>query len=217
MQFPNPYFLDADMNLAGPDLRLRTLNKDLTYRYDMVALDENDQEVPEEDRFQRMMRLSEHAKKDPWVKTQIYDSLTQISQYLIWEIFKKQKIDQMRTQDWGQHTGGMYSLLIKQRMTGKTTILTCHREDKKKKVDKTLEEIVIGYLPSIRPAIQEQLASFFTDVWNVELRQRPGGVYENWIQCTPTTFMPFLKNSMLMPSEVKAEWQEIRKYWPKDV
>lgn len=214
MQFPNCYFLDADVNLQGPELQNRKTLKTLEYRYDTIPFDDKGQEVPETQRFTRMMLLSKEAKKDPWVKTVVYDSLTNISQYLLWEIMGKQKIEQMRTQDWGTHTGGMHSLLIKQRATGKTTILTCHREDKKKKVDaKSLEEIVIGYLPVVRPAMQEYLSGFFTDVWHVYLEQRPGDTFENKIRTMPTTFMPYLKNSMGMPADMPAKWEEIKKYW----
>lgn len=213
MQFPNPYFIDADLNLEGPERRLRKMFPSLEYRYDAVSIDDALAEVPEGDRFQRLVRLSDKARLDPWVKTIIDDSLTNISQFLIWEIMAKQAIQQLRPQDWGAHTGGMYSLLIKQKMIGKTIIMTCHREDKKKKVDKTLEEVVIGYLPAIRPGIQETLGGFFTDIWHVTLEPKPGDVFENRIRTMPTTMMPYLKNSMGMPADMPATWAEIKKYW----
>lgn len=213
MEFPNPYFIDADMNLAGPELFLRKTMPNLEYRYDTVAFDEEGKEVPEADRFQRLARLSEKARHDPWVQTIIDDSLTGISQFLIWEIQAKQGVTQLRPQDWGQHTGGMYSLLIKQRMTSKTVIMTCHRDDKTKKVEKTLDEVVIGYVPAIRPALQGTLAGFFTDVWHVYLELQPGDKFVNKMRTMPTTFMPYLKNSMGMPADMDASWSAISKYW----
>lgn len=223
LSFPGLYILDADLNLDGAELLVRKENPGLSFKYDTLPIDDLKQEVPEHMRFDRMMKLTLEAKKDPDTQLIAYDSLTNIIQYLVWQIQASQKRDTMEIRDWGLHKGSMLSLLIKQRLTGKHVIFTAHREDKTKKVKTptgkdTLEEEITGYLPSANPALQKDLAGMFTDVWHMYLKPRPGGVYENWIETMPTPMMSYLKNSMGLPPTLdvtKDAWKTLSKWWPK--
>lgn len=217
MQFPNPYFIDADLNLDGAERRLRLANPKLEYRYDLVTLDENGKSVDEDRRFTRLVTHLEIAERDPWVKTIIADSLTNITQFLIWQVQALNKKEVMEIRDWGQHRSKMLGLLIKRRACNKTFILTCHQYEKtKKKDDKSLEEVLLGYTPAINPGLQEDLGSMFTDIWATRLVATSGGLYKNEITTMPNGMMPFLKNSIGLPATCEGTWAEISKYWPKD-
>jgi hypothetical protein len=220
LTFPNPAIIDADLNVDGAERRLRITNKDLEYKYAALAFDEKGVVIPEDERFVRMLRECESAKTDPWVKTIIFDSLTMLHQYLIWQIQAANKTDSMAIKEWGKHRGSMLSLLAKQRATGKTTIMICHRQEKtrKKKDNKgndTLEEEVLGYLPSINPGLQEDIGGMFTDIYHVTMKLKAGDQYENWIETMPTTMMPYLKNSIGLPPrlDVTKGFSALQPYW----
>ena len=221
LQFPNVAIIDADLNLDGPEQRLRKSNPNLEYRYGAVSIDDKGAIVDEDKRFTRLTTLFDEAKQDPWVKTIVEDSLTNITQILIWQILSLTKGSNMEIKDWGTHRGKMLSMLIKQRLSckDKTVIFTCHQEDKMKKLDpKSLEATLIGYVPSINPGLQSDLPGMFTDCWHLQMRQKPGNTYQNILTTMPTGMMPFLKNSMGMPAEldVTENVQSIlAKYWPK--
>jgi hypothetical protein len=194
--------------------------KDLEYKYTALAFDDLGKPVPEEERFQRMLRECDSAKSDSWTKTIIFDSLTMIHQYLIWQIQAAQRSDGMEIRDWGKHRGSMLSLLAKQRATGKTTIMICHRQEKVRKKKSPqgkdiLEEELLGYLPSINPGLQEDIGGMFTDIWHVTMRPKAGNLYENWIETMPTGLMTYLKNSIGLPPvlDITKGFSALQPYW----
>lgn len=215
LTFPQPCILDADLNVDGAERRLRETRKDLEYKYAALAFDETGKPIPEEERFTRMLRECDLAKADTWIKTITFDSLTMIHQILIWQIQAAQKRDKMEIQDWGVHRGKMLSLLAKQRATGKTTIMICHRQDKVRKKVGTLEEELLGYMPSINPGLQEDIGGMFTDIWHVRMVLKSGNEYENWIDTMPTGLMPYLKNSIgLTPTvNITKGFSALQPYW----
>jgi hypothetical protein len=215
LTFPNPAIIDADLNVDGAERRLRTTFKDLTFKYTALAFDESLKPVDEDKRFDRMLRQSDECKADEWTKSIGYDSLTMIHQVLIWQIQATQKRDKMEIQDWGTHRGKMMSLLAKQRATGKTTVMTAHRQDKIRKKVGTLEDELLGYLPSINPGLQEDIGGMFTDIWHMTMIIKAGDQYENWIETMPTKFMPYLKNSIGLPPrlDVTKGFSALQPYW----
>lgn len=182
-QFPSPYILDCDNNLAGPARYLRDKH---TFSYDTVNIDDNGKEVPLRDRYRRCNTLLAEACANPSIKTIVVDSLTAFTDYIIFEIKRQNNIsdqDPIRIQDWGAFLFMIKNAVIKLRTQPKTIIFTAHHLVEKDEADGSYK-----YFLNIPGQGKHSLSGLFTDVWAFEINMTGAGnniKYEHTIRSLP--------------------------------
>ena len=211
MQFPEVHFIDCDRNLDGPERYVRSINKNLSYTYDSVMIDDNNNEIKVEDRYDRLRAKLVEARSLP-CKTVAIDTMTMVNEYIIRKVLKQQGQTAMRPMDYQPMKSYYWELLVSGiRSMGKTTIVTCHEVILTQPGKTVMTEEIIGYKPSVQGGIADYFGGFFTDIWRCETTPTPKGT-EFIIRTNKTSKCPDLKSSMGLPSELPAKFTEIAKY-----
>lgn len=232
MQFPGVWIGDCDLNLRGPERFIREgtkdlsgkviyqpLNPNLSYSSDTIPLDDDGKSVDKTKCYDRLITKLDIAVKTPEIKTVVVDSMTTVNEFIIQKILGAQKREDMEKRDWTPFKSKFMDLLYSHlRNSGKTVIVTVH--------ETILEDVtinsrtVVGYTPSVNGKIKDFFGGFFTDVWRCEVRQvpttptNPEGL-ESCMTTLPTTKSPYLKNSLGLPKEMKADYKLIETYLNK--
>lgn len=215
MQFPDPYFLDCDRNLDGPETYIRkNVNKDLAYAYDNMNTTDAGVELPPWDKFDRLQNKLMEVRKIPEIKTVIVDTMTMVNEFIIQKVLKEQGQSAMRPMDYQPMKSHYWKLLVGGiRGCGKTVIVTCHEviitEPDKKQV---MKENVIAYKPSVTGGIADYFGGFFTDIWRCETQPMPGDKNKFIIKTNKSSVSPDLKSSCGLPAEVEAKYSTLKPY-----
>lgn len=219
LQFPKLIMVDCDLNLDGPEKFLREVKKkDLDYRYVQVMRDEKGEMVAWEKAYDRLLDLLDKEVRPAQDKlTVAIDGLTPINEMIIRKILHEQKKNMMDANLWSPFKTKLLELMFgKLRSLGADVIVSCHEVIlTKPKAGQVMQEEIIGYRPSVQGGVTDYFGGFFTDMWRTFIKPLPGlDKFEGWVR-TIQTPQSDLKNSLGMPSEVKADWETIRPYWER--
>lgn len=207
MQFPSPFFLDCDMNLAGPERYLRRTNSFPGYSYETIKIDDKGELVPTKDRWARLVTFTEKAIKDPSTKTIVPDSLTSIDEILVAHVLDKTKALLMERQDWRLFRSLLLSYFDVLRSSNKTVIVTVHED-----VFRDSKGIIERYAPTVSSGITHYLGAYFTDVWRCESLPGPLGKQKFIIKCLRSAQLD-LKNSLNMPEKIEdVTYDKLKQY-----
>ena len=170
LNFPKPWILDCDNNLAGALRYHKGTGDPIT---DFFFSDPN--EEPDKDkRWQLAMRELVEAVKSPEVETIVVDGLTVLAWWLESHILKNSVGDPkgklviagenvMSIQHWNPFRNLMVKFVMAARQAGKPFIMTCHET-----METNDDGAVIAYRPLISGQLRHNLAGLFTDCWRCE-------------------------------------------------
>jgi len=161
MGFPDPWFLDLDLNLASAIRRAPTKK----FYYDTVN------QLPPVERYPAAEKLIIEAAKDPNVKTLVIDGLGGVAGIVQDYIVGRLKTmgvklrtdtldDQIRLSDYQTLATYTLRLLALCRASGKYVIWTAHQ-----KADKDELTGANRYKLHMPGNLSENLGGYFTDVW----------------------------------------------------
>ena len=163
--FPSPYFFDVDGNLAAPINYLRSTGMDVTsIKFDRGTVDDHGTLIPPADRYLHMVKCLNVAAADPTVKTIILDSLTTLTDILLSEVKRQEKLSDtatLRIQDWGKFSYLIRDLITKMRTCGKIFVVLAHNKMEQDESDKRWKLFL--NLPGNNATT---VSGLFTDVWN---------------------------------------------------
>lgn len=198
MNFPDPYILDCDNNLAGALRYHKHKDNPFPYFFD------NPNEVKESDRWTFCMTSLIEAVKSPDVKTIIVDGLSLLGFYLEKHILANsskgtggmndlviagEKV--MNMSQWGPFKNLLSQLVMTCKASGKLFVMTCHEQ-----ADLNDKGSVIGYTPLISGSLRNNIAGYFTDVWRLETENTSKG-FAYSVRFAPRSLMQ-IGNSLSM-------------------
>lgn len=197
MNFPDPYILDCDNNLAGALRYHKHSEKPFPFWFD----NPNDEPDPAK-RWTYCMKALEEAVKVPEIKTIYINGLSLLGYYLEQHILANsgkggggmndlviagEKV--MNMSQWGPFKNLMQKLVMASKSCGKLFIMDCHEH-----VELSESGATIGYKPLISGSLRNNIAGFFTDVWRAETSTTPKGA-DYSIRFQPKSLMQ-IGNSM---------------------
>ena len=177
LNFPAPYILDCDNNLAGALRYHNHGKKPFPFWFD----NPNSEPDPNKSWSFCMKAISE-AVKHPDVKTIVIDGLSLLGYYLEKHILansgKGNGMDDliiagekvMNMSHWNPFKNLMSQFVMAGKASGKLFIMTCHEHIEVNKSGAT-----IGYKPLISGSLRNNINGFFTDVWRCETTSGPKG------------------------------------------
>lgn len=220
MQFPDPYFFDADDKLASAIERFP--NK--RFWFDCPLRDEKGTPIDELLRWEKGSAKIIEATKSTEVQTLVLDSATAIGELIKKHIMRfptpgtkgqlmvgGEKVMEMT--QWQPYADIWRRTIMACRASGKITIVIMHLGTDKDEISGAIR---------IKPLIQGQLkdgvAGLFTDVWMTDIStgpdpKNPGKSMTKFItRCQPTPQIPFLGNSLGLPAQVDTDqvWNLIK-------
>lgn len=204
MQFPGVIFLDMERNLDGPELFVRSKNKELSYGYVPVTFDDAGNARESFTVFDNLIAEINSLKSNPDCKFIVVDNLTMVNEYIIQKVLKEQGKKEMEARYWQPFKSNFIKLLVSAlRGSGKHTICTCHesiatRPNKEDMMNPT----IVGYTPAIQGGITDFFGGFFTDMWRFTSILGAGNTTNFRIQTSRDTLSD-LKNSMGMPGVIE--------------
>jgi hypothetical protein len=167
MQFPGVWFADCDLNLKGPEDLLRSVNNDLTFSYDTIALDDDGAPLLDKngqpDHSKIWLRFKQKivdAIREPSVKTMCLDGLTHLSTMLTQKVLKDNNAEIMERQYWIPFRNALMEVVMKCRHSGKTLIMTCHEEIILDKLG-----LINKYNIAMSSKLKDVFGGLFTDVY----------------------------------------------------
>jgi hypothetical protein len=187
--FPNPFFLDVDLNL---DSAVRVM-KDKKFWYSQPPLEEAD---PSKVYAYSMDKLKE-AALSPDVQTIVVDGLTKLADFACAHILAEvsrmegKKIASMRIQDFGRFMSLFQRLISFLRSSGKLVICTSHQTSSKDDITGAMH-----YALSIPGQLKDTFGGFFTDVWATTATAIAGDKTKYEIRTRPTGFHVALGTSI---------------------
>lgn len=214
MQFPDPYFFDADDKLANAVSR----HKGKRFWYDNGLRDDKDVAVLGPKRWARATECIKTACLDPKVGTIVLDSATSLSDFLMDHILQfpstakvpltvggEKVMDQSM---WGPFRDLWRRLIMMCRSSGKLVILIMHEKFEK---DEASGSMI--YTPCISGQLQSNIAGYFTDVWRAE--NKPGQlngkpIVSYYVRTQPSARMA-LGNSLGLPAEFTFTFEDFKK------
>lgn len=189
LNFPDPYVLDCDNNLAGALRFHNHAAKPIKFWFS------NPNTVPEKDRWSYCMKELIEAVKHPEVKTVVVDGLSLLAYYLEKHILANSGVGNgmkdliiagekvMNQAHWGPFKNLMSQLVMACKSSGKLFIMTCHET-----TENSESGAILRYVPLISGSLRSNIAGFFTDVWRCETSNGPQSVDYN-IRFAPRNLM----------------------------
>lgn len=209
-QFPGAWVMDCDLNLAGPLRFLKSKGLPLPIGYDTIDRDETGKSVPDNMRYDRLLRCANAAAAQPGVKTLVFDSATKIADYIKAHVLRVNptKTGQMEMTSWGFFYQYWVQLVATVTAAKLHSVFIFHEKLEKDEVDGTLK-----YFINVQGQFQAVAASLFTDVWRAEV-SGGGGLLPtassyNWQIRTMPDFRYQLKNSLQLPPVFVFDWKLI--------
>lgn len=202
--FPAPYVADCDNNLSSA---ARTMVKESKeFWFDTMKL-ENGKEVADSDCWLRLMTEIKVATLQPNIKTIVVDSLTTVSDFLMWHILKKQnRTDgKMQIQDWGTLKETMAKFVTACRSQGKLVVFTAHE-----KYDKDESTGRMKFSVNWPGQFADIMPGYFSDFWQCQTKV-VGDKVSYVVRTQPTPYFA-LKNSLGLPPELELTQENITKY-----
>ena len=182
LQFPKPYIFDADNNLAGPtraypDIEFsfdngHVTSEDWVDKKLGVDYKEGDAIKPEH-RYLWMAKCLNEASKSDEVQTIVVDSLTSVSEFIMSEIKRQERMKDdatMRIQDWGKYSYFLKNLVVQLKTTEKLVVFTAHNV-----VDKDESDGRFKTFLAVPGQSKHTLSGLFNDVWGNYLKQSGAG------------------------------------------
>ncbi len=182
LQFPKPYIFDADNNLAGPtraypDIEFsfdngHVTSEDWVDKKLGVDYKEGDAIKPEH-RYLWMAKCLNEASKSDEVQTIVVDSLTSVSEFIMSEIKRQERMKDdatMRIQDWGKYSYFLKNLVVQLKTTEKLVVFTAHNV-----VDKDESDGRFKTFLAVPGQSKHTLSGLFNDVWCNYLKQSGAG------------------------------------------
>lgn len=213
--FPDPYILDCDNNLAGA---LRYHNH-ATHPFPFY-FDNPDSEPPEK-RWKFCMQALKDAIAAPEPKTIVCDGLSLLAYYLEKHILANsaqstgmkdliiagEKV--MNMSHWMPFKNLMSQLVMACKCAGKPFIMTCHEY-----VEESEAGAVVGYKPLISGSLRQNIAGYFTDVWRCETSNGPSSV-DYSVRFQPRSLMQIGNSLSIKERELKVTGLTRKQVWAK--
>lgn len=216
MQFPRPYFLDADDKLLNAVM----LNKGKEFYYDCPlrhVLNGVTTGVFPERRWQYSIDCIKAACASPDIDTVVIDSITSLGTILMQHILQfpstakvaltvgGEKVMDMSM--WGPYRDLWTRLIMFVRGSGKMAVFCAHEVTDKDEITGAM-----SYRPSFQGQLKDTGAGLFTDVWCTETKQimQDGKPATEYLIRTQPTSMRALGNSLKLPATFKFDWQTIK-------
>lgn len=214
MDWPTPYFLDADGNLKNAVDR----HPGKKFFFDNPAYDDSGNLLPMNLRWPRCVTLMDAALKNPAVKTVVADSLTRLCSYLQAHLVEQKNVENpvtmcgvkcMSKSHWQPFATIMRKFIFDAREYGKPFIMTCHIKIGIDEITSVKEQGV-----NISGQLQGEIAGMFTDFLlaiaepSTDKIKYPTGV-RYYLQTGPTSRIA-AKNSLGLPLQVDVDGPEIK-------
>lgn len=161
LQFPKPYLIDVDDNLAGA-IQGKLL-EGIDFKWDSPYFDKKDERIIDSVKIERRFNeLLQEAFTDPETETVIIDSATAVTDIFLKAILKEANKIMMEIQLWQPFIGRWIKLVALSKQTGKRFILIGHEEMVKDEIDGGTKRMLL--LPSKARAT---IPGMFSDTWEV--------------------------------------------------
>lgn len=208
IQWPGAWIANIDNNLDGPVRFLRSKGLKPTFSYDNIFEDDNGNRIEPKFWFPQLVKLTDAVVKNPAVSTIIIDGMTQLDHALTAYVLMKQGVASgvMELQHWRPWRAYLYNYISMVRNSGKTFILTCHEEYIRGKDGNS----IIRINPTVSTGLRDYLSGLFTDCWRCTLRPDGGGKVTAKVRTISDAVID-LKNSLVLPTEIDANYETIRK------
>ncbi len=216
LNFPTPWILDCDNNLAGA-LRF---HKHQANPFDFYF--DNPNEVEESKRWDFCMKAIRDAVAAPEVKTIVVDGLSLLGYYLEKHILANstkgsggmndlviagEKV--MNMSQWGPFKNLMSQLVMACKACGKLFVMTCHEQ-----AEVNDKGAITAYTPLISGSLRNNIAGFFTDVWRLETANGPrGSTYS--VRFAPRTMMQIGNSLSIKDAEFDLTGKSRKEVWAK--
>lgn len=215
LNFPDPYILDCDNNLAGA-LRYHNHSKTpINFWFD------NPGSEPPEKRWGFCCKALKEAAASPDPKTIIVDGLSLMAYYLEKHILANsgtstgmkdliiagEKV--MNMSHWMPFKNLMSQLVMACKCSGKLFIMTCHEQ-----TEHAESGAVIGYSPLISGSLRQNIAGYFTDVWRCETNNIPAGA-DYSVRFVPRSLMQIGNSLNIKDKEMKTTGLTRAQVWAK--
>ena len=208
LNFPKPYVLDCDNNLAGPT----RFHAEKEVYYDTVNVLDDGTPVKLRDRYKRAADLLTAAAKSDSISTIIVDSCTTFHEYIMSEVRRQASIttamnkganiadgENLRQQDWAKVAFLWKEVVTRLRTTNKLIIFTGHTKLEKDELDGTVFQHLL-----LQGQMKDQLAALFSDCWltyvesGFDTKRQPIGKYK--VRVLQDNRFLDLKNTLNLPS-----------------
>lgn len=198
IQFPVPYFLEADRNLRSAQAAF----PDKTFFFDYPDVDAEGRELPDERRWERMVFLVKAACADPTIRTIVLDSMTPIGRYLEDYVVsqggtgKDLKVGGVKVMDlslWRPYKILMAKLIEMIKATKKLVIVIVHDSDTEDKTDGRIK-----HRPLVGGQMKDTIYSLFTDVWRTDV-ELIGTDVKYIVQAAPISRCESLMSTLGLP------------------
>lgn len=214
MDWPVPWFLDADRNMKNAIDR----HPGKRFFYDDPAFDDKGNLLPIHARWPRCIELTNAACRNPEVKTVVSDSLTRLCEYLQAYLVEQPNVEKpvimagtkcMSKSHWQPFATIMRKYIFDARESGKPFIMTCHVKVDENELTAAKEQTV-----NISGQLQGTIAGMFSDF--IQTKAEPHGDKAKYptgaryfLQTGPTHRIR-TKNSLGLPLEVDVDGPEIK-------
>jgi adenylate kinase family enzyme len=217
MEFPDPWYLDADLNLRNAIER----HPGKHFTWDNPEVDDKGQLVPEEQRWARCEVLIKAAGANPQVGTIVVDGLGRIADYLKAYLVhtggqaeKSLMVGGMKVMTmslWGPFSDLMKRFVFLCRSYGKPFVMTSHIGVDENELTTIKEQKVL-----LQGALKSDFPKLFTDAWmanavpnSAEPYKKSNGV-RYYVRTAPDVRI-MLKQSCGLPAEFEHDAPEFRK------
>lgn len=210
MSFPDPWFLDLDMNLASA-IRVASGK---TFFFDQPSLNDDGTERPREARWNACVDATKAAILDPRVKTIVIDGLGVLCEYLIEHIISEgkksgtNKTGKMELQNYGDLARLLRGYVMMLRSSGKIVLVTSHQT-----ADKDDLTGALRYALAIPGQSKDTLGGLFTDVWATTGMSAGLGKYKYEIRTRPTGFHVSLGTSFTLDGAIDVTDKSPTQIW----
>jgi hypothetical protein len=220
LNFPDPYILDCDNNLAGALRYHNHAKKPFPFWFD----NPNDELDPNK-RWSFCMKAIGEAVKHPEVKTIFVDGLSLLGYYLEKHILansgKGNGMDDliiagekvMNMSHWNPFKNLLSQLVMACKASGKLFVMSCHEKIEENKAGAT-----VGYRPLLSGSLRHNIAGFFTDVWRCETTGGPKGS-DYSVRFQPKSLMQIgnslniKETSLAVTNKTREEvWKQLSRY-----
>ena len=204
-QFPSPFILDCDNNLAGV---IRHLGPDKPFYYSTINQDEAGKPTVPSQRYSLASQELILATESPSVKTIVVDSITTFHEYIMDEVRRQKHLspdDNLRIQDWQSVAYLWKEIITRLRTTGKHIIFTGHTHLVKDELDGSIMHQVM-----IQGQMKDQISALFSDCWLCQVDSKINPSTRNLdkihkIRVLQDSKYLDLKNSLGLPNEFTAD------------
>ena len=201
VQFPSPYFLEADRNLRSAQQAFPAIP--FFYDYPDLAPNGSDR-LPDDQCWSRFVELLKLACTSPEVKTIIIDSLTPICRYLEDHVVKQGgtgkdlTVGGVKVMDlslWRPYKILLAKAIEMVKASKKLSVWIVHDKDVEERSSGT-----IRYKPNVGGEMKDTIYSLFTDVWRTDVKI-VGQETKYIVQAAPIARCESLMSTFNLPAE----------------